>query len=63
MKLNGTHLLLVYADGHTLLGYSIHSKTKNTEASLVVSKKKNGLEVNAKKTRYTFMYRERNKVK
>jgi hypothetical protein len=57
VKLNGTHRLLVNADGHTLLGYSIHSTTKNTEASLVVIKK-TGLEVNTKKTRYSIMSRE-----
>jgi hypothetical protein len=50
VKLNGTQQLLVYVDGNYLLDYSIHSTTKNTEASLVVSKK-TGLEVNAKKTR------------
>jgi hypothetical protein len=62
VKLNGTHQLMFCADSHTLLGYSILSTTKNTEASLVVSKK-TGLEVNAKKTRYTIMYCEQNKVK
>jgi hypothetical protein len=50
VKLNETHQLLVYADYHILLGYSAQSTTKNTDASLVVSKKI-GLEVNAKKTR------------
>ena len=62
MKLNGTLQFLVYADRRNLLGCSIHITTKNTEASLVVSKK-TCLEVNAKKARYTFMYREQNKVK
>jgi hypothetical protein len=62
VKLNGAHQLLLYADGHTLLGYSIHSTTKNIETSLVVSNK-TGLEANAKKTRYTIMYREQSKVK
>ena len=62
MKFNGTHQLLVHADGRNLLGYRLHRTTKNTEASLVVSKK-TGLEVNAQKKRFTIMYREQNKVK
>jgi hypothetical protein len=32
MKLNGTHKLLVYADGVNLLGYNIVTIKKNTEA-------------------------------
>lgn len=62
MKLNGTLQLVVYADGYTLLCYSINITMKNTEASLLISKE-TGLEVIAEKTRYIFMYREQNKVK
>ena len=53
MKLNGTHQLLVYADGN-ILGGSVHTikkKKKKTEA-LVVASKETGLEVNADKTKY-----------
>jgi hypothetical protein len=48
LKLNGTHQLLVYADGVNILGGSVHAIKKNTEA-LVVASKEIGLEVNAEK--------------
>ena len=38
LKLNGTHQLLVYADGVNMLGGSIHTVTRNTEAVVVASK-------------------------
>jgi hypothetical protein len=37
-KLNGTHELLVYADDVKILGGSIHTIRKNTEALLIASK-------------------------
>jgi hypothetical protein len=37
LKLNGTHQLLVYVDNVNILGRSIHTIKKNTEALLVVS--------------------------
>jgi hypothetical protein len=44
LKLNGTHQLLVYADDVNILGGSIHTTRKNTEA-LVIASKKTGLEI------------------
>jgi len=38
LKLNGTHQLLVYADGVNILGGGIHTVKKNTEALVVASK-------------------------
>ena len=49
MKLNGTHQLLVYDDDVNILVGSVHPIQKNTEASLVGSKKI-GLDVNADRT-------------
>ena len=60
MKLNGTYQLLVYADGVNLLGGSIHTIEKNTEA-LVVARKETGLEVYADKTKYMVMSRDQNR--
>jgi hypothetical protein len=61
LKLNGTHQLLVYADGVNILGGSVHATKKNTEA-LVVASKEIGLEVNAEKTKYKAMSRNQNAV-
>ena len=44
MKLNGTHLLLVYADDVNILGGSIHTVRENAEA-LIVASKEIGIEV------------------
>jgi hypothetical protein len=49
LKLNGTHQLLVYADGVNLLGDNIGTIKKNTE-SLIDANKEVGLEVNTDKT-------------
>jgi len=54
MKLSGTHQLLVYADNIKMLGGSIHTIKKNID-TLVVTIKKNGLDVNADKTKYMVM--------
>jgi hypothetical protein len=59
LKLNGTHQLLVYADGVNILGGSVHAIKKNTEA-LVVTGREIGLEVNAEKTKYMVMSRNQN---
>ena len=50
LKLNGTHQLLIYADN--ILGGSVHTKKKNSEA-LIVTTKETGLEVYADKTKYS----------
>jgi hypothetical protein len=59
LKLSGTHQLLVYADDVSILGGSIHTISKNTEALLIASKEI-GLEVNAEKTKYVVMPRDQN---
>ena len=45
---------MLYADDVNILGGSIHTIKKNTEA-LVVANKENGLEVTAGMTRYMVM--------
>ena len=45
---------LVYADDVNILGGSVHTIQKNTEA-LVVARRETGLEVNADKTKYMVM--------
>ena len=59
MKLNGTHQLLLYADGVYVLWGSAHTVKENTEF-LIVASKETGLEVNADKTKYMVMSRDQN---
>jgi len=59
LKLNGTHQLLAYADDVSILGGSVHTVKENAEA-LVVAIKEIGLDVNADKTKYLVMSRNRN---
>ena len=54
LKLNGTCQFLVYADDVNVLGRSLHTIRKNTEALLVASKDSER-ETNADKTEYMFM--------
>jgi hypothetical protein len=59
VTLNGTHQVLAYADDVNILGGSVHTVKKNAEA-LEVAAKEIGLEVNADKTKYMVMSRDRN---
>jgi hypothetical protein len=52
-------LVLAYADDVDILGESVHTVKENAEA-LVVATKEIGLEVNADKTKYMVMSRDRN---
>jgi len=58
LKLNGTHQFLVYADLN-ILGRSVHTRKKGTEA-LVVASKEIRLKVNADKTKYMVMSQDQN---
>jgi hypothetical protein len=59
LKLNGTHLLLAYADDVNLLGDNIDTIKKNTE-TLVDACKEIGLEINVEKTRYMLLSHHQN---
>ena len=59
MKLNGTHQCLVYTDDVNILGGSVHTVKKNTEA-LGVASGETGLAVNADKTKYMVMSGDQN---
>jgi hypothetical protein len=59
LQLNGTHQLLVYADGVNILEGRVHTIQVNTRASVFASKEI-GLEVNANKTKYMVMSRNLN---
>jgi hypothetical protein len=50
---------MVYSDDVNILGGSIHTVKKNTEA-LVVASKETGLEVNAEEGKYMVMSRDQN---
>jgi hypothetical protein len=57
LKLNVQHELLVYADDINILGWSVHTVEKNTDA-LVVSNEETGLEVNNETAKYMVMSRD-----
>jgi hypothetical protein len=59
LKLNGTHLLLGYADDVNPLGYDIETIKKNTQ-TLIDAGKEVGLEVNTEKTKYMLSSRQQN---
>jgi hypothetical protein len=59
LRFNGTHKPLVYADDVNILGGSMQTINKNTEA-LVVFSKEIGLKVNADKTKYVAESRQQN---
>jgi len=58
LKLNSTHQILVYVDDVNILGGSVHTIEENADA-LVDASKESGLEVNADKTKYMVMSRDR----
>jgi hypothetical protein len=62
LELNGTQQLLVYAADVNILGGNLHAIKKNAEA-FAVACKENGLEVNADKTRYLVLCRDKNAVR
>jgi hypothetical protein len=53
------HIIGDHANDANILGRSVHTIKKNTEA-LVIASKENGLEVNVGKTKYMVMSREKN---
>jgi hypothetical protein len=57
VKLNGVHQLLFYADDVNMLGGSVQTIKKSSEA-LVVASKQTGLEVSADKSKYMVMSRD-----
>ena len=59
LKLNVTFQISIYADDVNILGGSVHTVKKHTEA-LVVASKEIGLEVNADTTKYMVMSRDQN---
>ena len=59
LKLNGTHLLLAYADDVNILGGSIHTLKENAEA-IVAATREIGMEVSAGKTKHMVMSRDQN---
>ena len=59
LKLNGRHQLLDYADDFNILGESVHTVKKNSEA-LVAATEEIGLEVNAHKIKYMTVFRDQN---
>jgi hypothetical protein len=59
LKLNGTHQLLVYADEVNILGGSIQTIKKSTEA-LVFTSKETGIEVYPDKSKYMVTSQDQN---
>jgi hypothetical protein len=59
LKLNGSHQHLVYADDVNILGRSIHTIKRDTEA-LGVASKGVGLVVSAEKTKYMVISQDQN---
>jgi hypothetical protein len=58
-KLNGTHLLLAYADDVNLLGDNMDTIKKNT-GTLIDASKEVGLKINIDKTKYMLLSHHQN---
>ena len=54
LEIKSTYHVLVYADDVNILGGSVHTIKKNSEA-LVIARKEIGLEVNGDKPKYMVM--------
>jgi hypothetical protein len=59
LKLNGTHLLLAYADGVNLQGDNLDT-TKNSTETLIDASKEVSLEINVEKYKYMLISRQQN---
>jgi hypothetical protein len=61
LKFNGTYQLFEYAGDVNILGGTVHTIKKNTEA-LVFASKETGVKVNDNKTKYMVMSRKQNAI-
>jgi hypothetical protein len=59
LKSDGTHQLSVYAGDVNILGGSVHTIKKNTEA-LIAASMETGAEVSAERTKCMVMYQGQN---
>jgi hypothetical protein len=59
LKLDFTHHILIYVDDDNILGLSVHTLKKNTDASLTASKEI-GLDVSSEKSKFMVMSGDHN---